>query len=101
MNKLVVAGLALSSVAADEYTPEALADQVTDLPDAPAVDYNMFAGYLQVDEAKDINYFYWFAECDGCDKTTAPVALWTNGGLLLYVLKHIFIYIYIYCGCLY
>lgn len=40
----------------------------------------MFAGYLTVDEVQDTQYFYWFAECDGCDAATAPVALWTNGG---------------------
>ena len=36
--------------------------------------------YLTVDEVQDTQYFYWFAECDGCDAATAPVALWTNGG---------------------
>jgi len=36
--------------------------------------------YLTVNEAQDTKYFYWFAECDGCDSATAPVALWTNGG---------------------
>ena len=42
--------------------------------------YATFHSYLTVDEAQDTKYFYWFAECDGCDAATAPVALWTNGG---------------------
>jgi carboxypeptidase C (cathepsin A) len=78
LSKIVVA-LSLLSVGAD-YTPDAEADRITDLPGAPDVDYGMFSGYLKVDEANDVNYFYWFAECDGCDSTTSPVALWTNGG---------------------
>lgn len=81
MNRLIVAGIAITSVVSADYTDDALADQIHDLPDAPAdLDYNMFSGYLNVDETNDVNYFYWFAECDGCDKDTAPVALWTNGG---------------------
>jgi hypothetical protein len=81
MNRVIVAGLVASSVSA-QYTPAAEADRVVDLPDAPEVDYNMFAGYLQVDAENDVNYFYWFAECDGCDAATAPVALWTNGNFI-------------------
>ena len=49
------------------------------MPDAPEVDFNMFSGYLPISDTT--NYFYWFAECDGCeDPASAPLALWTNGG---------------------
>lgn len=63
------------------YTSDAEADQIVSLPDAPEVTFNQFAGYLQVDEDTDLNYFYWMVECEGCeDPQSAPVALWTNGG---------------------
>lgn len=65
----------------DNYTNAALADKIGDLPGLNTEpDFNMFSGYLTVDEAQDTKYFYWFTECDGCDKATAPLALWTNGG---------------------
>eukprot|EP00621_Florenciella_sp_RCC1693_P005607 CAMPEP_0182523910 /NCGR_PEP_ID=MMETSP1323-20130603/1411_1 /TAXON_ID=236787 /ORGANISM="Florenciella parvula, Strain RCC1693" /LENGTH=466 /DNA_ID=CAMNT_0024732387 /DNA_START=55 /DNA_END=1455 /DNA_ORIENTATION=+ len=73
---LGVSGAVAASIA---RTPDAEADQIIDLPDAPEVDFNMFSGYLPISDTT--NYFYWFAECDGCeDPASAPVALWTNGG---------------------
>lgn len=38
------------AVTAYAYTDEALADQIVDLPGAPDVSFNQFAGYLTVDE---------------------------------------------------
>ena len=128
------------AVTAYAYTDEALADQIVDLPGAPDVSFNQFAGYLTVDEntvrfrviastlpqpypssvnrcetgqevlgpshvrslallhrplsprsalrpltlapplLQDLKYFYWFAEREGGDPASSPLAMWTNGG---------------------
>lgn len=51
-----------------EYTPEALADQV-DWSNLPGVEnlnvngaFNMFAGYINIDEENGRRIFYWFME---------------------------------------
>lgn len=51
-----------------EYTPEALADQVdwSTLPGAEELavkdSFNMFSGYINVDQNNGRNIFYWFME---------------------------------------
>lgn len=70
----------LAPLSASAYTSSALADQITALPDAPNVTFNQFSGYLTIDEATDLQYFYWFVEARDVDPAEAPLALWTNGG---------------------
>ena len=73
---LTLQALALASA---EYTPEAVADQVTNLPGAEKLDFNFnqFSGYLQVNGSK--NMHYWMVESMN-DPATDPVTFWTNGG---------------------
>jgi hypothetical protein len=62
-----------------DYTPEALADEVKNLPGAENLDFNFrqFSGYLKVSDTK--NMHYWFVESSR-SPSTDPVAFWTNGG---------------------
>ena len=71
--------LACVSAAIADYTPEALADQVTNLPGAEAltVNFNQFSGYIKVNGTKNLHY--WLVESQG-NPATDPVAFWTNGG---------------------
>ena len=72
--------LVLQSVlGAVAYTPEALADQVTNLPGAENLNipFNQFSGYLPVNGTK--NMHYWFVESMN-DPASDPVTFWTNGG---------------------
>jgi len=78
---IVLVGLmALCTVSAVQYTPAALADEITKLPglDFP-INFRQFSGYLTVDQAKERNLFYWFVESQN-DPAKDPVFLWTNGG---------------------
>jgi cathepsin A (carboxypeptidase C) len=70
--------LSLSSVMG-EYTPEALADQITELPGTEGLDFsfNQFSGYVKVNGTK--NMHYWFVESQR-DPASDPIAFWTNGG---------------------
>jgi hypothetical protein len=80
MARLLLATAALIGCAS-AYTDEALADQITSLPGAPDVAFNQFSGYLPIDEASGLQYFYWFVEREGeTSPADSPVALWTNGG---------------------
>ena len=62
-----------------DYTPDALADQVTNLPGAENlnINFNQFSGYLKVNSTK--NMHYWLVESMN-DPVNDPVAFWTNGG---------------------
>jgi hypothetical protein len=73
----LVALFAVGAVA--DYTPEALLDQVTNLPGAENlnVNFNQFSGYLKVTPTK--NNHYWFVESMN-NPAADPVAFWTNGG---------------------
>ena len=60
------------------YTPEALADQVTDLPGLTfSPSFNHFSGYLRVSPTRQIHY--WYIESMN-NPSTDPVIFWTNGG---------------------
>ena len=71
----------LSSVASvlGDYTPEALADQVTNLPGAENLEikFNQFSGYIKINGTK--NMHYWMVESER-DPVNDPIAFWTNGG---------------------
>lgn len=71
--------LAVCAAVVAEYTPEALADQITSLPGAENIDinFNQFSGYLKVGGTK--NMHYWLVESMN-DPASDPVAFWTNGG---------------------
>ncbi|CAE7821408.1 Serine carboxypeptidase-like 39 [Symbiodinium microadriaticum] len=73
--KAAIAALFLAAEVA-AYGPEALQDEITDLPGAPSVEFRMFSGYIDVGEGQ---MFYWFVESQR-DAAHAPVILWTNGG---------------------
>jgi carboxypeptidase C (cathepsin A) len=72
----VAAALAAPALA---YTPEALADQVTNLPGAENLElnFNQFSGYLTVNGTKNLHY--WMVESTN-KPASDPVAFWTNGG---------------------
>lgn len=75
----LLAVLSASAVALGDYTPEALADQITSLPGAEGLDFkfNQFSGYIKVNSTKNLHY--WLVESQN-DPATDPIAFWTNGG---------------------
>lgn len=73
---LVIAALLVAASAT--YTPEALKDEIINLPDAPKVDFRMFSGYIPVNNAGR-KLFYWFVESQG-NPEKDPLFIWTNGG---------------------
>lgn len=70
--------LAVSAVTAD-YTPEALADEIKNLPGAESLAFNFrqFSGYLSITGTKNLHY--WFVESSR-SPSSDPIAFWTNGG---------------------
>lgn len=76
---IALSALAALPVVSADYTPEALADQVVNLPGAENLDFNFnqFSGYLKVNGTK--NMHYWMVESQR-DPATDPIAFWTNGG---------------------
>jgi carboxypeptidase C (cathepsin A) len=76
--------LALLASAQAVYTPEALLDQVVDLPGAELLDipFNHFSGYLTIpgtSGALTKNMHYWLVESSQ-SPSADPLAFWTNGG---------------------
>ena len=74
----LLCGLTAVAVAVD-YTAEALADQVTNLPGTEGLDFTFkqFSGFIKVNGTK--NMHYWFMESIK-DTASDPLAFWTNGG---------------------
>jgi carboxypeptidase C (cathepsin A) len=66
-------------ITAADYTPEALADQILNLPGTEnlEINFNQFSGYVKVSETKNLHY--WFVESQN-DPVNDPIAFWTNGG---------------------
>lgn len=68
-----------------EYSPEALKDEIHELPGAPVVPkpFRLFSGYIDVsdttEKAGTRQMFYWFVESQN-EPAKDPVLLWTNGG---------------------
>ena len=74
--------LAVASTAAAGQTfhnRDYLKDQITSLPGAPPVDFDMFSGYIQLGD-EERYMFYWLAESQQKSQATDPLVLWTNGG---------------------
>ena len=72
------------SNAQQQYTPEALADQVVNLPGSENLDikFNQFSGYLSIPGTTgqlSKKMHYWLVESMS-NPATDPIALWTNGG---------------------
>lgn len=66
------------------YTPDALADKITNLPGAEKLDitFNQFSGYIDIPGTSGQNtkhIHYWFVESMN-NPTTDAVGFWTNGG---------------------
>lgn len=75
---LPMMALLVLGAAAVTYSPEALSNEITDLPGLPAgVNFKMFSGHIPV--AKGRALFYWFVESQD-SPATDPLVLWTNGG---------------------
>lgn len=76
---LNVAALLAGTAFGMDYTPEALAAQVTNLPGTEKLDipFNQFSGYVKVNGTKNLHY--WMVESQR-DPSTDPIAFWTNGG---------------------
>ena len=71
--------LLMIHVRASTYTPEALLDQVHNLPGISDADipFNHFSGYLTIKNTKKMHY--WFMESERSPSTDA-LSFWTNGG---------------------
>lgn len=68
----------IASSVLGEYTPEALAAQIFDLPGTEDLDFsfNQFSGYVKINGTKNLHY--WFVESQR-DPVSDPIAFWTNG----------------------
>jgi carboxypeptidase C (cathepsin A) len=63
-----------------QYTPAALQDQIHNLPGlAVQPTFNMFSGYLVVDNTTQRSIFYWYTESQKAPATD-PLLWWSNGG---------------------
>jgi len=40
----------------------------------------MYSGYINVDQEKGNNIFYWFTESDNGNNKDIPIVMWMNGG---------------------
>jgi carboxypeptidase C (cathepsin A) len=78
---LVLSLLSLTSLVRGEiqYSSEALADEIKNLPGAEKLDFSFrqFSGYLPISSTKNVHY--WFVESRG-NAEKDPIAMWTNGG---------------------
>ena len=76
--------IGLLAIVKADYTPEALADQVKDLPGTENLDisFNHFSGYLSIPGLSGSltkHMHYWLVESSN-DPSSDPLAFWTNGG---------------------
>jgi carboxypeptidase C (cathepsin A) len=78
---LLLSLLSLTSLVRGEiqYSSEALADEIKNLPGAEKLDFSFrqFSGYLPISSTKNVHY--WFVESQG-NAEKDPIAMWTNGG---------------------
>lgn len=73
----VILFLSLNVNSQDIYTPEALLDQIIDLPGAENLLSNHFSGYLDITLTKHIHYIYIESHRNPVQDS---VIFWTNGG---------------------
>jgi hypothetical protein len=74
---LILFSLSLYINSQDIYTPEALLDQIIELPGADNLLSNHFSGYLDITSTKHIHYFYIESHRNPVEDS---VVFWTNGG---------------------
>uniref|UniRef100_A0A7C9D069 Carboxypeptidase n=2 Tax=Opuntia streptacantha TaxID=393608 RepID=A0A7C9D069_OPUST len=55
------------------------ADKITSLPGQPSVNFQQYAGYVEVDAEKQRDLFYYFVEAES-NPASKPLVLWLNGG---------------------
>ncbi|KQK07419.1 serine carboxypeptidase 2 [Brachypodium distachyon] len=67
--------LALAAAASEDHA----ADRIARLPGQPAVDFDMYSGYITVDKAAGRSLFYLLQEAPE-EAQPAPLVLWLNGG---------------------
>ena len=76
---LLIFALAVSIAASLEEAQQREADRVTNLPGQPRVQFEHYAGYVQLQPQNEKAMFYWFFEAqDG--PSLKPLVLWLNGG---------------------
>jgi carboxypeptidase C (cathepsin A) len=76
-----------SAIPLSRYSSEALQDHVPweTLPGSQPIlaqvkdSFNMFSGYVQINQTSGKSFFYWFFESQN-DPVNDPIILWTNGG---------------------
>eukprot|EP00252_Welwitschia_mirabilis_P011005 TRINITY_DN2475_c0_g1_i6.p1 TRINITY_DN2475_c0_g1~~TRINITY_DN2475_c0_g1_i6.p1 ORF type:complete len:183 (-),score=20.91 TRINITY_DN2475_c0_g1_i6:500-1021(-) len=61
------------------YESRQIADLVTALPGQPQVNFNHYAGYVNLRRQQNKFLFYWFFEA-ASNKEKKPLFLWLNGG---------------------
>lgn len=75
--------LALVSKVSGQYTSQALADQISNLPGTEqlTITFNQFSGYLDIPggNGNSKHMHYWFVESMK-DPANDPLTFWTNGG---------------------
>ncbi|KAJ8536104.1 hypothetical protein K7X08_034505 [Anisodus acutangulus] len=54
-------------------------DKIIKLPGQPQVGFQLFSGYVTVDDEKQRSLFYYFVEAE-TDPASKPLVLWLNGG---------------------
>ncbi|KAK4413550.1 Serine carboxypeptidase-like 45 [Sesamum alatum] len=62
----------------DSFSHLSAADRISQLPGQPAVSFQQFSGYVNVDE-EERALFYYFVEAE-TDPASKPLVLWLNGG---------------------
>ncbi|KAJ1276370.1 hypothetical protein BS78_05G209800 [Paspalum vaginatum] len=81
---LLLPPLALARGSPAEHSQQQLEDRILALPGQPpnGVAFDMYGGYVTVDDQAGRALYYWFLEADSgtADPDTAPLVLWLNGG---------------------
>ncbi|KAG0611698.1 hypothetical protein M758_7G159200 [Ceratodon purpureus] len=76
---MLVVVLASPALAASYEGGEYEADRILSLPGQPTVDFDMYAGYITVNERAGRAHFYYFVEAEE-DPENKPLVFWFNGG---------------------
>mmetsp|Transcript_53455 Transcript_53455/g.106383 ORF Transcript_53455/g.106383 Transcript_53455/m.106383 type:complete len:480 (-) Transcript_53455:181-1620(-) len=83
LSSLCFFSFALLTSASETYGPDALNDEIHNLPGVPNVSWRTFSGYIDVsapgENQGDRQMFYWFVESQRHPEKD-PLLLWTNGG---------------------